>query len=109
METKLLCASSYGLLSLYRSRLMGLAMLFHAYELKFGLLPLDAFKAAGFAGVDIFLLLSGMGLHVSLSQANNAVGYCPHTTHARLFGSCRPTGLWWEPIACGCASAAVSP
>jgi|GluameStandDraft_1065615.scaffolds.fasta_scaffold25858_3 hypothetical protein len=25
METKLLCASSYGLLSLYRSRLMGLA------------------------------------------------------------------------------------
>nr|WP_326171502.1 hypothetical protein [uncultured Oscillibacter sp.] len=72
METKLLCASSYGLLSLYRSRLMGLAMLFHAYELKFGLLPLDAFKAAGFAGVDVFFLLSGMGLYVSLSQANKA-------------------------------------
>ena len=74
METKLLRASGYRLLSLYRSELMGLAMLwvmlFHAYELKFGLLPLDAFKAAGFAGVDIFLLLSGMGLYVSLSRTH---------------------------------------
>lgn len=69
METHV---SGYGLLSRYRSELMGLAMLwvmlFHAYRLRFGVPPLDGFKAAGFAGVDIFLLLSGMGLYVSLSR-----------------------------------------
>lgn len=72
MERESLRVSGYGLLSRYRGELMGLAMLwvmlFHAYKLRFGVLLLDGFKALGFAGVDIFLLLSGMGLYVSLSQ-----------------------------------------
>lgn len=56
----------YWLLSRYRGELMGLAMLgvmlFHAYELQLTSLPLRAFRQMGFAGVDIFLLLSGMGI-----------------------------------------------
>lgn len=62
----------YQRLSRYRSELMGLAalwvMLFHAYPFKFGFFPLDAFKYLGFAGVDIFILLSAMGLYVSLNK-----------------------------------------
>lgn len=65
--------TGYGRLSLYRSELMGAAMLwvmlFHAYPFRFGLPPLDAVKQAGFAGVDIFLLLSALGLYVSLERA----------------------------------------
>lgn len=65
--------SVYQNLSRYRSELMGLAMLwvmlFHAYEFHFYVRPLDAFKAVGFAGVDVFILLSAMGLYVSLSKA----------------------------------------
>ena len=64
--------NAYGLLSRYRSQLMGVAtvwvMLFHAYPFEFGVLPLDAFKAVGFCGVDLFILLSGMGLSVSLQK-----------------------------------------
>lgn len=62
----------YRSLSRYRSELMGLAilwvMLFHAYSFHFGFLPLDGIKALGFCGVDIFIMLSGMGLFVSLSK-----------------------------------------
>lgn len=65
-------AAAYKRLSNVRSELMGLAalwvMLFHAYQFKFGFFPLDAFKQIGFAGVDIFILLSAMGLYVSLSR-----------------------------------------
>lgn len=64
--------TAYRRLSGCRSELMGLAalwvMLFHAYPFKFGFFPLDAFKYLGFAGVDIFILLSAMGLYVSLSR-----------------------------------------
>ena len=64
--------TAYGLISRYRSALMGVAtlwvMLFHAYPFEFGVLPLDAFKAVGFCGVDLFILLSGMGLSVSLQR-----------------------------------------
>lgn len=113
METKVLRASGYGLLSQYRGELMGLAMLwvmlFHAYELRFGVFLLDSFKALGFAGVDIFLLLSGMGLYVSLSQTHRGGGCCPPTTHTGQSASFPPTGWWWEPITCGCISAAASP
>lgn len=60
----------YKLLSRYRGELMGLAMLgvmlFHAYELELTSLPLRAFRQMGFAGVDIFLLLSGMGICCSM-------------------------------------------
>ena len=68
-------ATGYGRLSLYRSELMGAAMLwvmlFHAYPFRFGLPPLDAVKQAGFAGVDIFLLLSALGLYVSLERSGS--------------------------------------
>lgn len=64
--------AAYKRLSDVRSELMGLAalwvMLFHAYHFKFGFFPLDAFKQIGFAGVDIFILLSAMGLYVSLNK-----------------------------------------
>lgn len=60
---------AYGLLSTCRGELMGVAMLwvmlFHAYSLPVPWLPLDLVKRMGFAGVDIFLLLSAMGLYVS--------------------------------------------
>lgn len=62
--------SGYQLLSRYRPELMGLAMLwvmlFHAYEFHFGVGLLDAFKELGFGGVDMFILLSGLGLYGSL-------------------------------------------
>lgn len=62
----------YKLLSRYRGELMGLAMLgvmlFHAYELELTSLPLRAFRQMGFAGVDIFLLLSGMGICCSMCR-----------------------------------------
>ena len=65
--------TAYGLLSRQRAQLMGLAMLwvmlFHAYNFSFGVLPLDAVTKAGFAGVDVFILLSAMGLYVSLQKA----------------------------------------
>ena len=62
----------YGLLSRFRTQLMGAAMvwvmLFHAPDLAPpGSLP-DLFRAAGFGGVDIFILLSAMGLSLSLGR-----------------------------------------
>ena len=69
----------YQSLSRWRSELMGLAalwvMLFHAYPFSFQCLPLDAVKQAGFAGVDIFILLSAMGLYASLSKAGGQISY----------------------------------
>ena len=60
----------YGLLSRYRSELMGAAMLwimlFHAYQFRFPYTALDTFKGYGYLGVDVFILLSGMGLGKSL-------------------------------------------
>ena len=68
-------STAYKNLSRYRSELMGLAilwvMLFHAYEFHFYILPLDVFKQFGFAGVDIFILLSAMGLYVSLAKTSD--------------------------------------
>ena len=65
-------ADGYGLLSRYRGELMGIAMLwvmlFHAYGLSTSVLPLRVLRATGFAGVDIFLLLSGMGICCSLAR-----------------------------------------
>lgn len=65
--------SAYRRLSVCRSELMGFAalwvMLFHAYPFRFGFFPLDAFKYLGFAGVDVFILLSAMGLYCSLRKA----------------------------------------
>ncbi len=65
-------AGGYGLLSRYRGELMGIAMvyvmLFHAYELSDNFLPFKAFRSMGFAGVDLFLVLSGMGICCSLAR-----------------------------------------
>ena len=62
----------YRLLSRYRAPLMGFAMLwvmlFHANDLELGHPLLDGIRAAGFGGVDIFILLSAMGLVLSLSR-----------------------------------------
>ena len=59
----------YSLLSSHRSELMGVAMLwimlFHCFPLVIPVHFLDAVKRIGFAGVDIFLLLSAMGLTLS--------------------------------------------
>ena len=63
-------AGGYQLLSSYRSELMGIAMLwvmlFHAYEFHFGIGLLDSVKELGFGGVDMFILLSGLGMYGSL-------------------------------------------
>jgi len=62
----------YQLLSKYRSELMGAAMLwvmlFHASDLDFRFSSLNWLRAAGFGGVDIFILLSAMGLYLSLTR-----------------------------------------
>ena len=62
----------YQCLSRYRSELMGAAMLwvmlFHAYPFSFQVGILDAVKKAGFAGVDVFILLSAIGLYVSVRR-----------------------------------------
>lgn len=61
----------YSVLSKYRSELMGLAMLwvmlFHT-GLDFGFSPLNWIRSAGFGGVDIFIVLSAVGLAASLSK-----------------------------------------
>lgn len=62
----------YRLLSSRRTELMGAAMLwvmlFHAFDLDMGLPILELFRSSGFGGVDIFILLSSMGLAVSLGR-----------------------------------------
>ena len=62
---------TYSLLSKYRSQLMGAAilwvMLFHAQP-PVPFAPLNALFRAGFGGVDIFIVLSAVGLVCSLSR-----------------------------------------
>ena len=59
----------YRALSRCRSELMGIAMLwvmcFHAFDLDLGSRLLNFVRSAGFGGVDIFILLSAMGLVMS--------------------------------------------
>lgn len=63
---------SYGVLSKYRAELMGAAilwvMLFHAYGLDLGHWTINWVRSIGFGGVDIFILLSAMGLAMSLGR-----------------------------------------
>ena len=62
------------LISRYRSELMGFAMLwvmlFHSFDLELGHVVLQAVRRMGFGGVDIFILLSAMGLVMSVSYHN---------------------------------------
>ena len=68
----------YRVLSRYRSELMGVAMLwvmcFHAIDLDLGVELLNFLRAAGFGGVDIFILLSAMGLTMSLGRRKQEFG-----------------------------------
>lgn len=62
----------YSVLSKYRPQLMGAAMLwvmlFHANDLDLGCYLINCIRAAGFGGVDVFILLSSMGLVISLAR-----------------------------------------
>ena len=68
----------YKAFSQYRSELMGAAMLwvmlFHAYDLDLGLPLLNWGRSVGFGGVDIFILLSSMGLTMSLIRREQEYG-----------------------------------
>lgn len=71
-------AMEYRALSRYRSELMGIAMLwvmcFHASDLDLGFRLLDFVRSAGFGGVDIFILLSAMGLVMSREKKPKEYG-----------------------------------
>lgn len=68
----------YGLLSRYRAELMGIATLwvtfFHspivapAWMPSFIAEPIEIIKALGYGGVDLFILVSGIGIYQSLSK-----------------------------------------
>ena len=68
----------YRVLSKYRTELMGIAivwvMLFHSFDLDLGIGLLNRIKNVGFGGVDIFILLSSMGLVCSLSKREQSYG-----------------------------------
>lgn len=93
MELKVEQATGYRLLSRYRTELMGIAMLwvmlFHAYEFHFGIPLLDTVKELGFGGVNIFILLSGMGLYVSIPKT-----YSSYLTHCRRRMGCILPAHW---------------
>ncbi len=100
-------ASPYYYLSKYRSVLMGLAIIwvvwFHS-RIKIDFLPVQTFnyvllfmKRIGYGGVDVFLLLSGMGIYNSLEK-NDIAKYIKN----RLL---RIVPFWWLylmiRVACG--------
>lgn len=68
----------YGLLSRYRGELMGLAMLwimaYHAFFWTPAQSWFKDFKDQGFCGVDVFLLLSALGVSLSLSRRQEGYG-----------------------------------
>lgn len=67
------------LISRYRSELMGFAMLwvmlFHCFLIRIDQPVLKAFKEIGFCGVDIFIVMSGMGQYMSLAKGNGLKSY----------------------------------
>ena len=67
--------SELNLLSKYRTQLMGLAMLliliFHSSIDLSHINIIRSLKDTGDVGVDIFLLLSGIGLYFSYTKNNN--------------------------------------
>ena len=69
MRESAFCKTGYRLLSEYRAQLIGVAMLwvmlYHAFPLTIPVHLLDAVKRMGYAGVDIMLFLSALGLAVS--------------------------------------------
>ncbi len=67
------------LISRYRSELMGVAMLwvmlFHCFYVSIDQPLLKAVKDIGFCGVDIFIVMSGMGQYVSLTKSGKLKDY----------------------------------
>lgn len=105
----------YSVLSKYRSELMGVAMgavmLFHAADMDLGLLNTP--KTLGFGGVDMFVLLSAMGLSMSLTRRRQDFGtyllrrgrrvlpaYYPvmlaYTLFLLLRGRAAPSAFFWN-------------
>lgn len=78
MEGKRRILPDYGLLSRCRGELMGLSMLWVMLYHAFAWAPkwrwLGVVKGLGYCGVDVFLLLSGMGLAVSLCKRPQRYG-----------------------------------
>lgn len=68
----------YNLISRYRTHLMGLAMLwvifFHSSIIIHNPI-IDFVKSIGYGGVDIFLMLSGLGLYYSYRKCSNPVSF----------------------------------
>lgn len=76
---------------------MGIAMLwvmlFHAYQLNLGDPVWNAVKSVGFGGVDIFLMLSGLGLHNTLEKYAGGGYTCLPIMDGGVTGSFRLIGL----------------
>ena len=108
---------SYAALSKYRTELMGAAMLwvmlFHARDLELGAPLLNWIRSAGFGGVDIFILLSSVGLVCSLSRRERLYTefmarrasrvmpaylavMIPYTLWNLIRGTAQPSALFWN-------------
>lgn len=79
---------SYGLLSRFRGELMGIAMVWVLFYHAFYLTPhwriIRAVKNKGFSGVDIFIMLSAMGLAMSLDRKRRPLGQFYFRRFARV-------------------------
>lgn len=98
--------NEFNLLSKYRTQLMGLAMLliliFHTGIDVNSVNIIRSIKDIGDVGVDIFLLLSGMGLYFSYSKNNNKK-YFYKKRALRILPTYIPVAIVWY-----CAYAIVS-
>ncbi|WP_025691346.1 acyltransferase family protein [Paenibacillus zanthoxyli] len=70
---------NYKLISTYRTQLMGIAILwivfFHSTINTSSFPIINTFKTIGYGGVDIFLMLSGLGLYFSCQKDNNVITF----------------------------------
>lgn len=82
----------------YRSQLMGFAilwvMLFHSRIYFSRCLPYTFFRGIGYGGVDIFMLVSGIGLYFSLHKNSDPAGFYKRRI-LRLFPSYIPALIVW--------------
>lgn len=69
---------NYNLMSRYRTQLMGLAMLwvlFYHMSMTIQLPIISHLKQIGYGGVDIFLMLSSLGLYYSYQKGSNCLSF----------------------------------